>query len=188
MTSKKRLTQKRLRELLKYYPISGLFVWIKKRAGKAKKGVVAGSLHSTGYVHIKVDGKTYKAHRLAFLYMLGFFPFPETDHKNRIKDDNRWINIRAAGRSCNVINSGIRKDNTTGVCGVFWCNRSKKWTTQITVKKKRKHVGYFDSFFNAVKARYAAEKKYGYSDFNLASSSFIYLKENAPKLLKKEKH
>ena len=69
------LTSSRLRELLHYDPLTGLFTRLVSRSGRsAKKGVTAGWLHCRGYIHISVDSKDYKAHRLAFLYMEGVLP------------------------------------------------------------------------------------------------------------------
>ncbi|SRR6266446_2339189 len=87
---KKILTQERLKELLHYDPETGVFSWILKRpayGGNKKRG------HE--YVLINdVDGRDYRAARLAHLYMTGEWPKHKMDHINRIKDDNRWENLR----------------------------------------------------------------------------------------------
>ena len=99
------LTQARLKELLHYDPETGTFTW-RLRRGPAAPGASAGTLHRrTGYLVIKVDGRQYLAHRLAFLYMTGQWPPDDTDHINRMKTDNRWRNLRAATRSQNVGNT-----------------------------------------------------------------------------------
>jgi len=59
------LTQGRLKELLSYNPDSGKFVWEINRRGPVKVGLIAGTLNSQGYIQIVVDGRNYKAHRLA---------------------------------------------------------------------------------------------------------------------------
>jgi hypothetical protein len=64
------------------------------KARRIKAGDVAGTLHPTGYIHIRVDGKNYQEHRLAWLYVHGKFPDNCIDHINGIKDDNRISNLR----------------------------------------------------------------------------------------------
>ena len=121
----KTLTQNRLKELLHYDPETGIFTWRVSRRG-AKSGSVAG-VHDNGYIRIKIDYELYLAHRLTFLYMEGYFPEYHVDHKNRIRDDNRWSNLRHVSRQCNQRNASIAKDNTSGITGVCWHKNNKKW-------------------------------------------------------------
>lgn len=82
------MDQETLKSILKYDAFSGLFSWAVKRQ-KVVVGSVAGSKNSLGYVQIKISGKLYHAHRLAWLYVYGYMPEKEIDHINRIRDDNR---------------------------------------------------------------------------------------------------
>jgi hypothetical protein len=69
------ITAERLRELLHYNPETGIFTWRVKRRGPVKAGDVAGRIHADyGYVIIGLDGREYRANRLAFLCMEGKFP------------------------------------------------------------------------------------------------------------------
>lgn len=88
------LTAGRLKELLTYDPETGVFIWRGWRSGSAVAGSVAGSLHSDGYVCIKIGRCLYRAHRLAFLYMTGSRPIGQVDHINMNRADNRWCNLR----------------------------------------------------------------------------------------------
>lgn len=89
------LTQKRLKELLKYNPDSGAFRW---RVSWTRTRLPAGCIHSDGYRRIEIDGRRYLASRLAWLYMKGRMPENFVDHINRIRDDNRWANLRHVGK------------------------------------------------------------------------------------------
>lgn len=137
------ITKERVRTLLDYDEITGVFKH-KTTTTHKKIGDVAGFLHKgKGYRHICVDGTEYKEHRLIFMYMEGYFP-KEVDHKNRIKTDNRWSNLRAATRSINCTNQGLRHDNTTGVRGLSFndATKYKKWTVRMQRNKQKIHKSF----------------------------------------------
>jgi len=71
---KKKLTQKRLKELLDYNEITGLFVRKVDRKWNAKAGDILNSTDSNGYIQVWIDGERYRGHRLAWLYVHGYFP------------------------------------------------------------------------------------------------------------------
>lgn len=152
------LTQERLKELFSYDPGSGDFTRIMV-TNRWKKGSKAGGLGGRGYISIEISGKTYKAHRLAWLYMTGNWP-DEIDHINHNKADNRIINLRSATRSENCKNRTINKNNKCGVMGVDWRESANKWRSRINVNGKDVFLGYFDKMSDAVIARKEAEKKY----------------------------
>ena len=148
---KSELTQAMLKELLHYDPQSGVFTR-RVTAGRYPAGVVAGSLDFYGYSNIAVEGRKYKAHRLAFLYMTGAFPSADVDHINRNPADNRWVNLRPATRSENQVNKGLRSDSTSGRRGVSWNKRLKKWHAYGKRPGPRTHLGFFDDLEEAATA------------------------------------
>lgn len=177
---KNKLTQTKLKENLHYNPYTGIFVWIKGRAN-IKAGAVAGSVSKKyGYNYITLNNNMYYAHRLAWLYMEGYFPETDIDHVNRDRNDNRFCNLRVVSRQCNTRNSNAPKNNSSGVIGVSYNNCHNKWVAQIGVNYKRIHLGVFDEKIDAVKARWEAEKKYEYPNCNTTSSAFKYLSEFTP--------
>jgi hypothetical protein len=155
------MTPERLREVLEYSPDSGLFVWRVRLAKNVGPGQIAGCLRPDGYIGIRIDGVRYMAHRLAWFYMTGTWPKEQIDHKNCIKDDNRWVNLREANRSQNGANHGrLLSRNKSGLKGVSWSKASKRWRAQ----GRYQHLGWFATKEEAA-AAYAAWAKENYGDF-----------------------
>lgn len=74
--------------------------------------------------------------------------------------DNRKQNLRIATSSQNSMNRKLQSNNKSGATGVNWDKTQNKWRVQIGINGKRKHLGMFDNFDDAVKARKEAEDKY----------------------------
>jgi hypothetical protein len=159
----KDIKQSELKEILHYEPTTGIFKWKVSNNNRINVGDVAGSINSdTGYHRIKINAKSYFAHRLAFLYMTGEFPPEQCDHINHSKDDNRWINLRLVSHQDNQRNRSMRVDNKSGFTGVFLHKATNKWTAQIKIKGKSKHLGLFTELAEAITCRKKANIKYGY--------------------------
>lgn len=139
------LTAARVRELLHYDPETGVFVWIAKATPRTKNivGKIAGSLRR-GRVEISIDGSKHQAGRVAWLYMTGKWPEALVDHKDTNAANNRWLNLRDATYMVNAENQTRAKaTNVTGFLGVTPHNG--RFRADITAKKKRKHLGVFDT-------------------------------------------
>lgn len=128
----------RLRELLHYNPLSGEFRWLVRLGTRCPIGGVAGSLTKSGYISIRIDGRPYQAHRLAWLHMRGAWPLSQIDHKNGVRNDNRIDNLRD-------VDGATNSQNMRSIEGAWWHSRVGKWTAGLTVRNKKHHVGYFDS-------------------------------------------
>ena len=139
------LTQDRLKELLDYEPSTGVFRWKVSRrgcGGKVKPGAPAGHVTGfPGYVHMKVDGLCCKAHRLAFLFMEGYWPKQDVDHINGDKADNRWRNLRECSRSENAANTSAKRFNSSGFKGVS--PHGNRWKAQIRAHGVTRYLGLF---------------------------------------------
>jgi hypothetical protein len=157
------LTQRRLKELLSYCPITGLFEWRQTRPGvnaASKVGTVSG-----GYLRVSVDGQRHMAHRLAWLYMTGEWPHDTIDHINRDRLDNRWGNLRCLPHRLNAQNQGGR--------GYHFNERLGKYVAQIsTGGRKNKTVIYLGLFDSPERARsaYLAAKKQHHPHFTQEAS------------------
>lgn len=128
------MTQDELQKLLNYDPYSGVFTWKQYRNQLALKGGIAGNIRPDGYIQIKVKGKLYLAHRLAWLYVTGKWPSMDIDHIDGGRRNNRFSNLREATRSEN-------KHNTCWSSGVHWCNTHKIWIAQFQINKVRVVLG-----------------------------------------------
>src|SRR3990167_10880186 len=137
------LTAERLRELLDYDPQTGVFIWLRSHSNQIKAGAVAGSPNERGYLRITIDGCSYRAHRLAWLYVYGEWPPGRLDHQDTISDHNWISNLRPATQSQNMGNTCRGKNNTSGFKGVSWCKIKRLWRARIKVDYHERSLGYF---------------------------------------------
>jgi len=172
----KNITYDEVHRLFDYNPVTGIFTNKIFRGTQALKGEVAGCLNGDGYWQIQVKEEKYLAHRLAWLYVHGYFPENDLDHRDKIKHHN-WIkNLREATKSCNAKNSKVYINNASGITGVYWNKHAKKWMVRIQDKNhKRIYLGIFESLLEAAKARYAAEIEHNYPDCQTESSALKYI-------------
>ena len=145
------MTQNKLRELLAYNKDSGVFEWLRSGSGRTSK--IAGRRDSNGYITIGIEGKVYGAHRLAWLYINGVMP-DMIDHKDRVRDNNKILNLRLSNHSENAMNCKPRINNQLGEVGVRK-TKSGRYTATI----KREHLGTFKTRDEAIEARKIAELK-----------------------------
>lgn len=173
----KNITQERVRSLLHYNQDTGILTW-KETRGSIHAGDRVRHKSNRGYIQVRIDKKLYMAHRIIWLYVNGYMPENDIDHINRVRDDNRLCNLREVARVCNCRNSGMQCNNTSGIIGVSWFSRDKKWKVQIKADGKGRHIGYYDTKLEAAKARWEAEKHYKFPNCNTTSSAYEYLKKH----------
>ena len=144
------LTQEYLKSRLTYCPDTGLLVWISHPIRKYR-GSIAGGVNSQGYIWFELDGVKYRAHNIIWLYMTGTWP-PEgyiVDHKDTIKHNNKWDNLRLATRSQNECNKGLNSNNTSGIKGVCWVTSKQLWRVSIKLNGVTHFGGYYNSIQEA---------------------------------------
>lgn len=149
----------RLREILNYDSLTGIFTWIVKPNKKLPAGIRAGCT-GAGYRRIHFDGKLYMEHRLAWLYVYGEFPKLSLDHVNGDGLDNRISNLREATTKQNAQNTyGPQVNGTSGYLGVHWIPHKQKWRSRIQDGGKKISLGYFFTKEQAYKAYLEAKRK-----------------------------
>ena len=150
-------------ERLSYDSRTGIFKWKSRAASHVPKGAKAGTLEkSSGYVRIKISGRKYRAHRLAWLIVYGSFPPDQLDHINGIRHDNRIINLRAVTHAENSRNRALDIRNKSGYTGITYNKKTNKWLAKIGGTDKRVHLGCFENKEDAVEARRIAEINHNY--------------------------
>lgn len=145
-----------LKEIINYVEETGE-LFAAKRRGRVLAGERLGTLHKTGYIHVSIFGRIYKAHRVAWAIKTGEWPKGDIDHFNGIKSDNRFFNLRDVSHSLNQQNQRrAHSGNATGLMGV---TKSKyKFIASIRIGKKTKYIGSFDTP-EAANEAYLLEKR-----------------------------
>jgi hypothetical protein len=148
------ISAERLRELLEYDPVSGLFTRRTFASSNALAGSAAGGLNNEGYVIIHVAGTRAFAHRLAFLYQTGAWPSGVVDHVDGNRANNAWSNLRDVSPALNQRNRvKASKNSKTGVLGVYVYRGKFMSALKLT-------FGPFDTAEEASAAYHAAKRLY----------------------------
>jgi hypothetical protein len=106
---------------------------------------------------VKIDQLAYPVHRIVYALHNRKDPFPqEIDHIDRNPLNNDPCNLRVASRSQNASNRGTQANNTSGIRGVTFCKRTRRWMAQI--RKDGKNI-FLGRYLNLEEAKKAREKK-----------------------------
>ena len=146
---------------LRYAPETGQLYWLNSPTPRVKVGQEAGGKHNQGYRRIKIEGKSYLAHRVAWYLHLGAWPDEDVDHVNRDRSDNRIDNLRLANRRDNIRNLK-REGGSSCYKGVSWDNTRNKWVACIKYEGKNHNLGRYTSEEEAALAyNKVAKEKFG---------------------------
>ena len=140
------VSHERLIEALYYCAETGNFTWLISSSRRVSIGSTAGCVCPIqGYWLIGLDGKLYRAHRLAWMYMTGQWPTLEIDHADNNRSNNQWRNLRLVTRKQNEANKRIGRRNTSGYKGVSLIRATGRWAAFIGSGGKTKSLGTFNS-------------------------------------------
>lgn len=145
---------------LDYDPETGLLRW-KAKKGSRRSGKIAGSDHSGGYRELSCNNYRMFAHQAIWAIMTGDWPDFQIDHRNGVRSDNRWDNLRAARQTQNSANMMRRRNNKSGYKGVVE-NAKGKFLAYIHTKGKTQYLGTFPTAQKAHQAYCdAAQSEWG---------------------------
>ena len=164
-----------LREIFAYDPETGVLTHRRRSPGWFSNsramnawnarfaGEVAGSVGGKGYLQVTARGRVMQGHRVAWVIATGEEP-DQIDHINGDKTDNRLANLRSVTHQENSRNLKRSSNNSSGVTGVSWNSRLKKWQARIKNAGRSKSLGYFHNLADAAAARKVAEAAYGFHE------------------------
>ena len=101
----------------------------RKRFNAIYAGKRALAHKSNGYCKGRVDGIELKAHRVVWAHFHGMWPIGEIDHINRVRDDNRIVNLRDVSRLENARN----KENPSRSGRPYIYTVEKPWFGQRSI-------------------------------------------------------
>lgn len=139
------LTSDRLKELFSYDANTGAFhrLYAPARGTKTKP---TGSVANNGYLQLKLGGKVYAQHRLAWLYVHGEWPRFNIDHINGIRSDNRICNLRDVEQSINLQNRSKPKSTSAHkLLGVSFDKRRGHYVARIRINGKNRSLGSWET-------------------------------------------
>ena len=111
---------------------------------------------SDGYIYPQINNKRVYLHRIIAAAFLGLDINDlkiQVDHINGVKHDNRIENLR-------LVTCQQNHFNRTKAKGYSWNKQMNKWSAQIHLNGKRKHLGYYDNKEDAREAYLNAKKIY----------------------------
>lgn len=119
--------------------------------------------------YISSNGNKYLLHRVLTNCPKGMV----VDHIDGNSLNNRRNNIRVCTFSENRMNNLMYKNNQYGHIGVCWYPHRglNKWMAHIAIDKKKIHLGYYDTYEEACRAREEAEIKY-FGEFSNENNYF----------------
>jgi hypothetical protein len=163
-----------MRERLNYDPKTGLLTWRHYEGAGNRRlyrnaGRVAGCLDGWGYIAIKVTGRMFQAHRIAWAISTGNWPDHEIDHINGDRTDNRFCNLRNATRAENARNTKLYNTNKSGYKGVCFRPSKQKFAAHAWANGRQIYLGLFATAEDAA-AAYANFALKHHGEFARASS------------------
>ena len=137
------IAQNELLNILNYNDKTGIFTWKNSESRKIRVGSIAGCFDKDKYIQIRINNRSYRAHRLAWLYVYGELPLGQIDHIDGNPSNNAIENLRIVSPRENNQN---RKEHRNGhLVGTTYNKNAKKWQAQISINGKNISLGYYDT-------------------------------------------
>jgi hypothetical protein len=152
------LDYKTLISVLRYDENTGLFYRL-KRCNRYNNDSPSGKITDIGYIYIRIKGRGYYAHRLAYLYIYKKWPKDQLDHIDGNRSNNRIANLREADNRTNQQNRDVHRNGH--LVGTTLIKKYNRWMSQIQTNKKRTYLGSFGTAIEAHEAYLAALKARG---------------------------
>lgn len=119
------------------------------------------------YFSARMSRKSAEGHKMKmlhnFVWTLHNGEIPSgymVDHIDRDGSNCCIDNLRLATKSQNTVNRDLTVKNTSGITGVCYDKKTKKWRSFITINRKRIEFKYQANKDDAIKLRLQAEKEY----------------------------
>lgn len=139
-----------LKSMFDYNPETGALIWTKRLSNSTPVGKQVGSKDTKGRLRVQIRERTYAVHHICFAMYHGRWPLEQIDHINRVKTDNRIVNLREATNAQNARNRKHTKPNNSGYKGV--CLHHGRYMARIMINGVKKHLGMFSDPVEAAKA------------------------------------
>jgi len=148
--------RERVVELLICDPETGVLIWRPSKYRRVSRR--AGCRQRIGYRVVRIDGVLYYEHRIIWVVERGEWP-EQIDHINGVKDDNRLVNLRPATHFTNRHNNSLMRTNTSGIKGVRYVSKERKWTAEVWLHNKKAFTSRFNTKKEAIRAIRAAREE-----------------------------
>jgi hypothetical protein len=161
MSYRKEVTIEMLREMIDYNPETGDMVW-KEREGRARGRATAGQpvgCPRPPYRTVNIYRNKLYVHRVAFALTHGRWPEPFCDHINGNPEDNRACNLREATHLESAHNIRGHKRSRSGVKGVAWHPKNRRWTTRVSHNRRTFTFGCYATVEEAAQAVRAGRER-----------------------------
>ena len=133
-------------------------------------------INDKDYVCAKSNNKQILLHRIVLQLKPDDDCIVDHKHGRKSRNDNRKSNLRPCTYSKNIMNVGLRSNNTSGVTGVHFDKGKQKWVVRIVIYGKRTVIGEYNDFEIAKEKRLMAEDKY-YGEFSYNNSQGYNINE-----------
>ena len=155
-------SQEELNRLFSYDPSTGILTRKISRTNNVAVGDPVGSNNGNGYLRTSIYKKDFYVHRIVWKMIYNLEP-DAIDHGNHKKSDNRLANLSGSTHGDNHKNILLKANNTSGICGVFFHKKARKWQASIKLNgSKSIYLGIYDTIFEAAAVRIKANYKYNF--------------------------